>query len=65
MCIPNSEMTDREKEKQLSCMRCGPQSVIVHRIAGRTMIQCAYCQRSVFEIDFQAARDAWEKGAAA
>lgn len=69
MCLSNeliADSSDRDKEKNLRCERCGPKTIIiVHRISGRTMIQCVVCQRSVFDADFPAARERWEKGAAA
>lgn len=69
MCLSNFEgiiePSDREREKELVCARCGRGYVLVHRISGRVMIQCAICQLSVFGPDFDTARTNWEQSKAA
>jgi hypothetical protein len=54
-----------DREKALRCRRCGPGTVLVHAMAGRVMIQCVSCQWSVFDREFDTAREAFEKGLAA
>jgi len=65
MCLSNfegiMEPTDREREKTLSCFRCGRGHVFIHRLSGRFQIQCAGCCWAVFGGDFEAAREDWER----